>query len=198
MPTATRPADRNATPAAERAGPGRQASTLVVGLGNPLLGDDGVGWSIVDAFERRLSLRTAPSRGRQRRGPQPGVASVEVDRLSVGGLRLMERLLGYRRAIVVDAGDGGDVPAGSVRVRRLDELPDRSTGHLGSAHDASLQTALAAARALGAAPPEEVIVLTVEARPVTTFTQRLTPAVGAAVGPAVERLLDLCGLAADA
>ena len=154
--------------------------TLVVGLGNPLLGDDGVGWLIVDELERRLSTA------------RPDGAAVEVDRLSVGGLRLMERLLGYRRAVIVDATSSGEEPAGSVHLRHLVDLPDVSAGHLGSAHDASLQTALGSARALGASPPQDVLVLTVEAARVRTFTEDLTPAVARAVAPAVDRLLELC------
>ncbi len=152
---------------------------LVVGLGNPLLGDDGVGWVIVDELERRLAVR----------GGSPGV---EIDRLSLGGLRLMERLLGYARVVIVDAFSGGGDPPGHVRLQPLSAVPDASAGHLGSAHDASLSTALAAARALGATVPEEVLVLTVGARSVMTFTEELTPEVAEAVGPAVERLLGLC------
>lgn len=163
------------------------AETLVVGLGNPLLGDDGVGWLVVDELERRLRSTQPPRTG----GP-------EIDRCSLGGLRLMERLLGYRRAVIVDAMAGGIEPPGAVRLRTLGQLPDASAGHLGSAHDASLQTALAAALALGASTPEEVLVLSVEAASVRTFTEELTPAVAAAVEPAVERLLELCAEAGDA
>jgi len=46
----------------------------VIGLGNPILGDDGVGWVVVHEIESRIG---------------------EVDHLSLGGLSLMERLIGY-------------------------------------------------------------------------------------------------------
>ncbi|MGZ6260732.1 MAG: hypothetical protein ACXWN5_07770, partial [Candidatus Limnocylindrales bacterium] len=57
---------------------------LVVGLGNPLLGDDAVGWRVVEALEARLETGADHDR----------VPSLELDRLAVGGLTLMERLVG--------------------------------------------------------------------------------------------------------
>ena len=39
-----------------------QPRTIVVGLGNPVLGDDGVGWRVADAVEdRRCVLRARPA-----------------------------------------------------------------------------------------------------------------------------------------
>ena len=35
----------------------RQPRTIVVGLGNPLLGDDGVGWRVADEVEGRCCAR---------------------------------------------------------------------------------------------------------------------------------------------
>ena len=51
--------------------------TLLVGLGNPILGDDGVGWRVVEAVESQLSG-----------------APVDVAYLSLGGLSLMEHSSG--------------------------------------------------------------------------------------------------------
>ena len=153
---------------------------LVLGVGNPILGDDGVGWRVAAAVGERLD--TAP----------PGGARVEVDCVAVGGLSLMERLLGYDRAILVDAFHGSGDPPGTLRVRRLAEVPGRETSHLDSAHDVSLRVALEAGRALGADLPERVVVVSVEAARVDTFGERLTADVDAAVPGAVrvvERLM---------
>ena len=150
---------------------------LVLGLGNPLLGDDGVGWRVAEVCAARVEMLHAVSR----RGPR-----LEIDNSSRGGLSLMERLIGYDRAILIDAINTGRKPAGSVASFRLEELADPNAGHLASAHDATLQTALALGRTLGVRLPSDVIVVAVEAANVYDFTEELSPAVAQAVPRAVE------------
>ncbi len=160
----------------------KAAGTIVIGLGNPILGDDGVGWQVAEGVRAALR-RTGPADSR-RAGP------VEVDSLSVGGLALMERLIGYRRAILVDALVTGAVP-GQVFVFALEELPDHSGGHMNSAHDTTLANALRVGRTMGAVLPEQVLVVGVEARSLFEFAEELTPQVAAAVPSAVQAVLDL-------
>jgi hydrogenase maturation protease len=155
------------------------ANVLVVGLGNPILGDDAVGWHVADAVEARLAGRVAGAGGPR----------VEVERLAVGGLSLMERLVGYRRAILVDALLTGSNAPGTVRRLSLDEVPGGEAGHLDSVHDASLRDALVAGRAMGASLPGEIVVIAVEAAQVVDFSEEMTPAVAAAVPEAVEAVL---------
>jgi len=158
------------------------AGTLVIGLGNPVLGDDGVGWLVV----RRADARWAEAR----RARAPGV---DFDLLAVGGLALMERLVGARRAILVDAVLTGLDPAGTVRLLEPGTIPGRDATHLDSPHDVTLRTALELGRTLGAALPDEIAIVTIEAQRVGEFTERLTPAVAAAVPGAVEQVLALLG-----
>ena len=156
----------------------KQPGTIVLGLGNPLLGDDGVGWRVAEAVRAELGAAA------------DGTPGVEVDSLSVGGLGLMERLVGYRRAILVDAVVSGR-PVGTVRRLDLDDLGDPSAGHLGSAHDASLPTAIAMGRALGATLPGTITVVAIEAGPSFEFGEVLSPAVGASVPEAAALVLEL-------
>lgn len=157
------------------------AGILVIGLGNPLLGDDGVGWRVAAEVERLLAQ--SPSAA--------GPPAVEVDCLSLGGLSLMERMIGYRRVILVDALSSGAHPAGQVSWSPLEALPDRSAGHTTSAHDTSLQNALKVGREMGAALPARVDVVAVEAYNLYEFTEELTPAVAAAAPHAARLVLDL-------
>ena len=71
----------------------------------------------------------------------------------------------------------------------LAEVASRLAGHLDSAHDAPLTEALTAGRALGAHLPAEITVVGVAVRRVDEFSERLSPPVAAAVGPAVEAIL---------
>lgn len=154
-------------------------ATLVVGLGNPILGDDGVGWRVVDAIEDRLAHDDESRRA---------VGDVELERLAVGGLSLMERLVGYNRVVLVDAVLGSGRP-GALSVGSLAETTCRLAGHLDSAHDMPLTEAMSAGRALGAHLPDEITVVGVAVRRVDVFDERLSPPVSAAVGPAVDAIL---------
>ena len=152
------------------------ASIVVIGLGNPILGDDGVGWRVVDVVRARL---------------HDPAGDVRVENAALGGLALMERLVGARRAILVDAMETGAVPDGTVTCMTLDDVGCRAADHLDSAHDMSLTAAIAAGRALGADLPADVRVVAVEARHVDTFSDDLSPDVAAAVPAAVDAVLRL-------
>jgi hydrogenase maturation protease len=139
------------------------STTLVVGLGNPILGDDGVGWRVAESVRANLN--------------DP---DVEVLCLSLGGLALMEHLAGYRRAIIVDAMTRG-APAGTLHRMTAKEMDELSVQHTASVHDLSLSAALALGRELGLDLPEEIQMLGVEARPEFEFGVTLSPAVAAAI-----------------
>lgn len=61
--------------------------TLVIGLGNPILTDDGVGIYAAQAVREALPINS----------------KVAVKELSVGGLALMEAMVGYNYVILIDA-----------------------------------------------------------------------------------------------
>jgi len=150
--------------------------TLIIGLGNPILSDDGVGWRVVEQVEKHITDMSLP---------------VDVDYLSLGGLSLMEHLIGYKRAIIVDAIFSGKYPIGNVAAFDLDELPNPNDGHTSSAHDTTLMTALRTAEHLGADIPKQVDIVAIEAENVNDFGEELSPAVAAAVPLAVSQVLDL-------
>ena len=148
--------------------------TIVVGLGNPILGDDGVGWWVADEVIKHLP---------------PGL-SVDVDCLSLGGISLMERLIGYQRAILVDAYISEQEP-GSILVLNLDDLPDDSAFHLTSAHDTSLQNAIQMGSQLGAELPEGITVVGISARQIYDFCEELSPPILAAIPKATQIVVEL-------
>jgi len=150
------------------------AQTLVIGLGNPILGDDGIGWRVAEAV-KALDLPD----------------EVEVDCLALGGLSLMERLIDYPRAIIIDAIQTRDGKIGQVYTLALEALPDLSAGHTTAVHDTSLQTALALGRAMGAKLPDEVFIVAVEAQRVYDFSEELTPDVEAAIPNAAQAVMNL-------
>ncbi len=151
-------------------------STLVLGLGNPILGDDGVGWKVADEVQSRIGTLGTP---------------VEVDFASLGGLSLMERMLGYSRVVLIDCMETGHAAVGTVQVLLLGELENPMAGHSASAHDASLITALQAAEAMGADVPKRVDVVTIEAKISYNFSEKLSPEIAAAVPIATQEVIRL-------
>jgi hydrogenase maturation protease len=169
----------------------KDMKTLIIGLGNPILGDDGVGWKVAEEVSQNLPLTPSLFSSQQGIPLQGEGNSVEVDCLSLGGLSLMERMLGYDRVVLVDSMETGQGPVGSVRTFPLASLLDPMAGHSASAHDTSLITALKTAESLGADIPKQVDVVAVEAENVYDFSEELSPSVAAAVPAAVQTVLDL-------
>ena len=111
--------------------------TLVIGLGNPILTDDGVGVKVAYELVRILASKQQPSPG----------SHIDVTEASAGGLRLMEMMIGYDRAIIVDAFTNGRNTPGKMHRMTLDDLRAVSpTQHSASAHDTTLVTALDAGK----------------------------------------------------
>lgn len=159
-----------ASPNADGKSPPR---TVVIGLGNALLTDDGVGAHVLERLRSEL-------------GAQTGVTLRFDDR---GGLHLMECMVGFERAIVIDAIRAGAEP-GTVSVLTLADLP---TCHSTSTHDASLADALRLGHACGAALPEldQVRLVAIEAEVLLDFGETCTPRVAASIDRAAATVRDL-------
>ncbi|MBN1873081.1 MAG: hydrogenase maturation protease [Anaerolineae bacterium] len=193
---------------------------LVVGLGNPILTDDGVGIHVARAVALQIMKGAwqpgiAPnpqlvikgcneSTNDELRG-QPQVAvnedssfaihnsqfAISVTEASVGGLRLMEMMDGYDRVILIDALYNPEFPPGMVRRMTLDDLRALGpTQHSVSAHDTSLITALETGRQMGLALPDNVVIYAIGVENILDFGEIMTPAVAHAVPNVVAAVLD--------
>jgi hydrogenase maturation protease len=155
---------------------------LVIGLGNPILGDDGIGWLVAKRVRQAIEDGEVSSETE---------VPIEIDSLALGGLSLMERLIGYDRVIIIDALTTHQQPNGTLYQVPLEELPDLSSGHTTAAHDTSLQTALNVGRSMGVHLPDQIMIVGVEAEMVYDFTEELTPEVEAAIPEATKIVKDL-------
>ena len=157
-------------------------ATLVLGMGNPILSDDGVGLLVAE---------------RLRSTPLPD--GVEVLQSEVAGLRLLELVRGFTRVIIIDAlkspAEVGREPGEVVRY----EAKDFKGGQrYGSAHSIGLGTALELGHALGYDMPEDVTVFAIEAVDVETFGEKLSPPVAAAAERVLVMIAAELAAAADA
>ena len=152
--------------------------TLIIGLGNPILTDDGIGVKVAYAVKDRLPLARQDD--------------ITVTEASVGGLCLMEMMVGYDRVILVDAIQMPGGQPGAIHCLALDDITSAiPTQHSASTHDMNLSTALEMGRRLGMALPETIEILAVEAEDVLTFGETCTPAVAAAIPVATDLVLQL-------
>ena len=169
----------------------RPLCVLVVGLGNPILGDDGVGWRVAEEVSAQsgIPLGDAPLPGLSPRTPDP----VTIERYSLAGLSLMERLIGFDRVIIIDSLNTGQHEQGEVITFTLDEMADLTYGHSASAHDVSLKNALKMGRSMGETLPDDsqVYIVAIEAQHIYDFKEELTSQVAAAVSVATRKVLDL-------
>jgi hydrogenase maturation protease len=146
------------------------AGTVVVGVGNPVLTDDGVGLQVARIVGESLA----------------GRGDVAVRELCVGGLELMEALVGFDRAIIVDAMIAGGLPGTIYRSTPEALFESRNTA---CAHNATLGGALELGRAVGLSLPATIEIFGIEPEDVSTFGETLTGRVAAAVPQVVDELL---------
>jgi len=158
---------------------------LIVGLGNPILGDDGIGWHVAEKVKQHLEESNSQAFYIN------SDIQVDVECLAVGGLSLMEQLDGYDQAVIVDAMMTGIKPISSISIFDLEDLPDQAAGHLSSAHDTTLQKALQVGGAMGVDLPEKITIVGIEANSVFDFSEKLTPALMAVVPQAVQIVLEI-------
>jgi hydrogenase maturation protease len=146
--------------------------TLIIGLGNPLVTDDTVGLRVAAELKKLLA----------------GQPEVEVAEDYWGGLRLMEQMIGYDRAIVIDAITTG-APPGTIHHLTPDDVPTQRSA---SAHDVNLSTALEFGRQAGVPLPENrhILLVAIEVQDILTFGETCTPAVQAAVVPAAREVIE--------
>lgn len=170
-------------PASAPAVASARPSIAIIGLGNPILGDDGVGWRVAE----QVAALLPPCDGHADR--------VEVICCALGGLSLMERLIGFEHAIIIDAVQTAGSQPGRLHDLTLRDLPEHTAGHLTAAHDTSLTTALRLGRQMGATLPDTIIIVGIEATRVYDFSEELSPEVAEAVPHAADLVLrTLAGL----
>lgn len=146
----------------------KKGKTLVLGIGNPILTDDAAGILVVRELQ--------------------GV-DAEVKEAPVGGLSLLDYILGYSRVIVVDAVKTGAEPG---KVFLLEEPEVERALHASSSHDMSFSEAVELGRKLYPEEmPSDIVVVGIEVQDTVTFSETPTEPVLKAVPVAVGVVKDL-------
>jgi hydrogenase maturation protease len=145
--------------------------TLVLGMGNPILSDDGAGIRVAQEVERKLD------------DPQ-----ITVSETSQAGLSLLDSIVGYGKVIIIDAIQTEKGKAGQIYRMKPEDFS--SAKHLLSPHQINLVTALEVGKMLNLTMPQEITVFAVEAKDITNFSEKCTPDVERAIPKVVKMVLE--------
>ncbi|HHT01779.1 MAG TPA: hydrogenase maturation protease [Firmicutes bacterium] len=143
---------------------------LVLGLGNTVVTDDGVGIYVV----RRL------------REIMPAHPQVTIEEAALGGFRLLDLVVGFDVLLVIDCMKSEQCPPGEIA--QLDEDSLQWTVRLASQHDMNFATAMEFGRALELHMPQNVELYVIGVEDIQTLGEKCTARVEAAIEPAAQLL----------
>jgi len=145
---------------------------LVIGIGSPIISDDGIGIRVAEEI-MKLDLR-----------------DVDVEEASVSGLDLIEKMLDHEPVIIVDAIVTKELEPGDVVVLTPEVFG--STVHGTNPHETNIATALELGRRLEPERfPKKIFFVAVCALNTIDISEEMTPPVQAALPVAVKKVLKL-------
>ncbi len=152
--------------------------TLILGIGNSILGDDGIGVHVAQEVARIIKDE-----------------NIDVRDVSVDGLNLFDFIIGYDKLVVIDAIVTDDGEIGEIYRLKPEYVCDPSRSAI-SPHHFNLATTLEIGKRLFPNKmPEEVIVFAVGTQEAATVTEEMTGKVKKAIPQAVSLVLQEIGAA---
>ena len=134
--------------------------TLIHGIGNEILTDDGIGPKLVKRLKDALA-RT----------------DIDFETAFLGGLEVLEFIQGYQTVIFLDAIRTKEGIPGTVY--QLSPEDFNTTIHLSSVHDVSFLTALDLGEKLGLDMPKYIHIIAIEIVEDRVFDDHFTPQIAA-------------------
>ena len=141
--------------------------TIVLGLGNELLSDDAIG--IITARRLRSELN----------------GEVDVIESGLSGLALLDLLIGYDQAIIIDSISTGKDPPGTIIELEPDDLGPVIAP---SPHYTGLPEMISIARELGLEFPDRIRIFAIKAFDLETIGGGMSPHVYSSIEKAVKRI----------
>lgn len=117
--------------------------TLILGIGNEILTDDGVGPKLCDFLKENINTDF-----------------VRFEKLNVGGMEILEFIQDYENVIFLDAIKTQNGRVGDVYLFTPDDF--KETLHLSNLHDINFITALELGRSVGFNIPEYMYIIAIE------------------------------------
>jgi hydrogenase maturation protease len=146
----------------------KSKKTIVLGIGNPILSDDGVGIRVAQEIKRK-------------------VPDAEVRELSVSGLAILDEIEGYDRLIIIDSMKTGKNPPGTLSKLKMEDL--KYAMHLSSYHSVNFPTAMSLGKKFYSNIPGQIEIYAIEIRENTVFGEKCTPEIENAIGNITEQIV---------
>lgn len=142
--------------------------TIILGIGNPILRDDGVGIHVAEELKKHIKDK-----------------NIKIDHAFTGGMNLLDLIVDHDRAILIDAIRRKDRIPGDVDMFKLGEL---TAFHTTNPHDLSLPQAIDMAKKLGEKRiPKDISIVGINIGDVPNeFGETLSKKIGPAVPKAVD------------
>ena len=131
------------------------AKTLILGMGNEILTDDGIGIKITKELQKVLNI-----------------PNLFFDTLSLGGMEIIEYIRDFDNVIIIDAIKTLNGVPGSVYIFAPSDF--KETTHISNVHDVSFITALKLARELDIKVPDSIQIIAIEIVEDMTFSDNFT------------------------
>jgi len=133
----------------------RSGKLLVLGIGNEILTDDGIGIRLVEDLQKKAFP-----------------AGIVFEKGTVGGLEILEMIQGYREVLFLDAIKTRNGEPGEIYHMVLSDFLE--TLHLSNLHDVSFIEAIRLGKALGFHLPETIRIFAVEIVEDQVFSRNFT------------------------
>jgi len=128
-------------------------NTLILGIGNPILTDDGVGIEIAHKIKEER-------------------AKLEVIETSEAGIALLDLVVGYDNLIIIDSIKTEKGKPGEVYKLELEDL--KPAKDFSSSHGIGIATAFKLGQRMGYSMPKYTSIYAVEVKDNTTFGEKCT------------------------
>ncbi len=148
-------------------------NTRIIGLGNSILTDDGVGIYAAREIGRRLA--------------EMGRPDIDIVESEVAGFELMELMAGWKHVILVDSIQFEGLEPGTVV--RIEPSDLHTSLRLRSVHDIDLPTVLELGRRMGLEMPARLTIFGIQAQDALTLGESLTKAAECGLKEAVDLVL---------
>ncbi len=145
--------------------------TVIIGIGNPILGDDAAGLHVARILKRMI------------RG-----GNVTVKESSEGSFDIVEEMIGFDKAIIVDTIQSEKLPRGEIVKLTPNDLMGKV--HLVNLHDIDIVTALKIyEETIPEKFPREIIIYAIATDRSRTFSEEMSGEVEKAVNKLAKTLL---------
>ena len=139
-----------------------------MGMGNPILTDDGVGIEVAQRLRERKP-------------------ELDVVGTSEAGIALLDFIVGYDKLIIVDSVKTEEGEPGELY--KLDIEAMKPTSHLTSLHGVDIATAFELGKRLGYKMPQQVSIYAVEVKDNASFGEECTEEVGSKLSLITEQII---------